>query len=120
MKLLREPDVLSHIFPPCDYSLMSLKVVLGIILLKLAKKYHKMDVENEDEVNISAEAVSKSLDDFTGAGFCQRRRQSLTADSHIVAALKIDSCPSGITKSKAKPKSLSDVERFTLCSNRIV
>ena len=109
-------------YSPCDSSLMSLKIVLGIILLKLARSYHPKNTEKaeEDQPDSSVVTFSKSLVDVSDGRYPLRQRKSLSCDSNIAAVMKIDHSVSAPQKSITKSKSLSDIERFTLCSNRIV
>ena len=95
---------------------MAVKMVLGITLLKLAQHYHTETLLAEKSP--SDEANLKSVQKVDGAEPLQRRS---SVDSDVTIGSKIDLLdnPKAMLKEKAKT-SLSDVERFTLCSNRIV
>lgn len=99
-------------------SLTALKVLIGIILLGKAAEYRHVSKSSDNQTD--NEQTSTSLTEATPG-----RRKSDPTETTSKRSEGVDqediTRPSGHTKRKIpKTKSLSDVERFTLCSNRIV
>ena len=99
------PEVVFFIFfyssPHLSPSLLSLKVLLSIILVGVSYYYKATPTEENEEVeqeNICPTPTKTKLEEFEGKEL--RRR-------------------TGSSKS-TKTKTLSEIERYTLCSNRIV
>ena len=91
---------------------MAVKLLLGITLLKLAQRYHH-PVEKDDTEGATLKMMHKQ------SGEDLRRKSSVDSDVTIGSKIDLLDNPKAMLKEKAKT-SLSDVERFTLCSNRIV
>ena len=91
----------------CYYaSLLFVKTVLGVILLKTAWNYHDRMQASKQETSIeSTSGLSVHAD--------LHKRHDLTTESY-------SSGDNEHIQRKPKSRSLSDIERFTLCSNRIV
>lgn len=96
---------------------MLLKTTLGVILLRTAWQYYdNTKIVEEQEVNVFEEGLNTEKT----AASTLRKRRSLSIDSNI---LDVFDYRTRSEKSSKKPKSkkpLSDIERFTLCSNRII
>lgn len=92
-------------------SLILVKTMLGVILLRTAWKYHD---RMKDEEKHEGE-TSKHTSGFTMNYSHLRKRQGTTSDSDVDTKLDQDK-----DERSLKSKSLSDIERFTLCSNRII
>ena len=91
---------------------MALKVLLGIVLLGNACNYRYTDTGahgNESQ----KPSVSGQSDHVTQGEESHLRHRKASAESEA------DSKPTG-TPQKKPSKPLDDIERFTLCSNRIV
>ena len=88
-------------------SLLSLKTLLGIVLLGVACGY-KHKPPDEDE-NIKEEKKETKQSGLT--------RKEPVSDTVLT---RPDSTVRDRSSKTAKTKSLSEIERYTLCSNRIV
>ena len=89
-----------------------------------ASEYQYINQVTRSEASQGEQKVKRSISETTH----NRSRSSGTADVHVVGTASepsVSQSQQTITKEigRAKPratKSLSDIERFTLCSNRIV
>lgn len=81
-------------------SLMLVKISLGVILLRTAWRYYDSGKKKQEK--------ETSKENFYADDTLQKRRSL----SNI-----FDAKPQS---EKSKSRSLSDIERFTLCSNRII
>lgn len=88
-----------------------MKTVLGVILLRTAWRYH--DSMKDHEKDDQEESKHGHGLDVDAEHPHLLRKQSLTTDIRKRPTKDSDKGP-------FKSKSLSDIERFTLCSNRIV
>ena len=98
------------------YSLTALKILLGIILMGKASEYRYI----HQVVKSSPEQTSTSVSDTT---HFRNRSSSLGLTDTVSKPTNQQDAITQSSKAKSrvkKTKSLSDVERFTLCSNRIV
>ncbi len=93
---------------------MAVKLILGITLLKLAQRYDVTSPSLE-----RTEDKTSSVTKLDGSELLVRRRSSMDSDVTLGSKIDLLDNPRELLKEKAKT-SLSDVERFTLCSNRIV
>lgn len=81
-----------------------MKIFLGVILLRTAWQYRGNFADDEVISN-----KQESFETDGGQPSLHKRRNVKTTDVKVTS-----------DSSKQKFKSLSDIERFTLCSNRIV
>ena len=89
-----------------------------------ASEYQYVNQATRSEANQREQKVKRSISETKH----NRSRSSSTADLHVAGTVSepnVSESRQTITKElgRAKPrttKSLSDIERFTLCSNRIV
>lgn len=87
---------------------MLLKTVIGYVLLRTAWRYHdraSKDKKNEEDTPSASFSASRNVSDPT---------------LHKRHGTSINETESDGAGRKRKSKSLSDIERFTLCSNRII
>lgn len=85
---------------------MLLKTVIGYVLLRTAWRYHNRaskDKKHEEDTPDASFSASRNVRDPT-----LHKRHSTSINETDGAGRK------------RKSKSLSDIERFTLCSNRII
>ena len=89
-------------------SLLSLKTLLGIVLLGVACGY-KHKLPNDEDENIKEKKKETRQSDLS--------RKEPVSDTVLT---RPDSTVRDRSSKTTKTKSLSDIERYTLCSNRIV
>ena len=100
-------------------SLTALKVLIGIILLGKASQYRHVSKSSDnqtEQVPVSASSSSEAI-------YHRRKSDPTKAITEQIESGSQENTTrqGGNTKRRIpKTKSLSDVERFTLCSNRIV
>lgn len=91
------------------FSLLFVKTVLGVLLLRTAWRYHDQMKESEKEEHESTAKLPVSL----GTHALHKKHADSSIGSH-------SSRDSESLHRKSKSRSLSEIERFTLCSNRII
>ena len=105
------------------FSLTALKVLIGITLMGKASEYQYVNPVSRSDDNQGEQKVKPSSSEPK-----HNRSRSSGTDLHVAGTVSepnISESRHNITRDfgRAKPrttKSLSDIERFTLCSNRIV
>ena len=101
------------------HSLTALKIFLGIVLLGKACQYRATPPSSPDQVR-----KSSSTSEVIGSETLRHRRTKSSTSSvdlmETVSEPTFRGMPKASVKPKMKTKSLSEIERFTLCSNRIV
>ena len=115
----------SHYLIIIIFSLTALKVLLGIALMGKASEYQYVHQVARSEANQREQKVKRSISETEHN---RSRSSSTAADLHVdrtASQPNFSETQQTITKElgRTKPratKSLSDIERFTLCSNRIV
>lgn len=88
-------------------SLLFVKTVLGVLLLRTAWKYHDQMKESEKEEHESTAGLAVGLD----AHSLHKKHTDSSVGSHSSRDSE---------NLHRKSRSLSEIERFTLCSNRII
>ena len=106
------------------FSLTALKVLLGIVLLGKASDYQYTDqaTTGASPKKTRQASVSSVSDNTSGrARSSSLDLQETVSEPNMAAYQQHTTKQRSKTKqSTAKSKSLSEIERFTLCSNRIV
>ncbi len=90
------------------FSLLFIKTVLGVILLRTAWRYHDKMKKEEQETSASTRLAGHP------------KRHSFTNSNVFDDVVESSSSTSRSENRKLKSKSLSDIERFTMCSSRII
>ena len=109
------------LYAQCIYSLTALKVLLGIVLMGKASEYqYTNQVTNHTSPKQTKQTSMTSLsENISGRARSSSVDLPGTISEPNMAANRQQTTRQG-SKTTTKSKSLSEIERFTLCSNRIV
>ena len=116
LKIIWVYSIILDVFILC--SLIMVKIFLGVMLLRTAWRYHdNMEKKKQELDSLDDQSVFTKTD--SSSHLRKRRSSTESKSSDLLLGAKLD-LEDRTSSSKLKSRSLSDIERFTLCSNRIV